>query len=248
MTKHGTAESYYVDNTRFLVKLLLGLHYVYGKDFVYYLQPGAMHVGSYFGLRFGQMLKWFFGKPAKPISASIEARQNAAVAGHVTVLNTLVTYDNGVVLSDMDAVYSDTQNALHIDRTGEVHPLHEGETEIIYEKDGVRAVKPMQLVNALSEDVLVYVKAHVPEDTPRDDPIVFHFFRDQYVILNREKENTYTGFIGVPRDWSFDSHFTRCAENRDRKRECYGNGSEVERRVIAMEDQYLEYTIEKWKE
>lgn len=244
----GTAESYYVDNTRFLVKLLLGLHYVCGKDFVYYLQPGAMHVGSYFGLRFGQMLKWFFGKPAKPISASIEARQNAAVAGHVTVLNTLVTYDNGVVLSDMDAVYSDTQNALHIDRTGEVHPLHEGETEIIYEKDGVRAVKPMQLVNALSEDVLVYVKAHVPEDTPRDDPIVFHFFRDQYVILNREKENTYTGFIGVPRDWSFDSHFTRCAENRDRKRECYGNGSEVERRVIAMEDQYLEYTIEKWKE
>ena len=69
-------------------------------------------------------------------------------------------------------------------------------------KIGVRAVKPMQLVNALSEDVLVYVKAHVPEDTPRDDPIVFHFFRDQYVILNREKENTYTGFIGVPRDWS----------------------------------------------
>ena len=72
------------------------------------------------------MLKWFFGKPAKPVSASIEARQNSAVAGHVTVLNTLVTYDNGVVLSDMDAVYSDTQNALRIERTGEVHPIHEG--------------------------------------------------------------------------------------------------------------------------
>lgn len=244
----GTAEAYYVDNTRFLIKLLFGLGYIYGKDFVYYLQPGAMHTGNCFGPRYGQMMKWFFGKPAVPMSASIEARQDSAVAGHVTVLNTLVTYDNGVVLSDMDAEYSDTQNALCIERTGEVHPLQTGETEIVYEKNGIRAVKRMRLVNSLSEDVLVYVRAHVPEDTPDGDPVVFHFFRDQYTVLKKENEKEYSGFIGVPRDWSFDSHFTRCAENRDNKRECYADGGEVERRVVAMEDQHLEYMIEKWKD
>ena len=244
----GTAEAYYVDNTRVLVKLLKGLGYEYGKDFVYYLQPGAMHAGSCFGPRFGQMLKWFFGKPAHPVSATIEARQNSATAGHVTVLNTLVTYDNGVILSDMNAQYTDTAHALKIDSTGEVHPLHAGETEIVYEKNGINAVKPMMLLNSLSEDVLIYVKVHVPEDTPKDGPIVYHFFRDQYVVLQHEERNVYSGFIGVPRDWSFDGHFTRCAENRDKKRECYLDKGEVERRVVAMENQYLEYTVERWKE
>ena len=182
------------------------------------------------------------------MSATIEARQNSATAGHVTVLNTLVTYDNGVILSDMNAQYTDTAHALKIDSTGEVHPLHAGETEIVYEKNGINAVKPMMLLNSLSEDVLIYVKVHVPEDTPKDGPIVYHFFRDQYVVLQHEERNVYSGFIGVPRDWSFDGHFTRCAENRDKKRECYLDKGEVERRVVAMENQYLEYTVERWKE
>ena len=239
----GGAEAYYVDNIRALVKLFLGLGYHDGKDFAFYMQPGARHSGEYFGPRFEQMMKWFFGKPAKPVSAEILSRDNAAVSGHITVLNTLVTYDNGVILSDMDACYRDTAGLADIDSTGEVHPHAVGSTVICYQKNGITAQKPMTLVNALSEDILLYIKATIPENTPQDGPIVYHFFRDQYLILDKKEDRVYEGFIGVPRDWCFDGHFTRCAENRDKKTELTLN-----RRVVCEESQHLEYTIDGWKE
>ena len=239
----GGAEAYYVDNARSLVKLFNGLGYHYGQDYVFYMQPGARHSGEYFGPRFEQMMKWFFGRPAKPVSAQILARDNASVSGHVTILNTLVTYDNGIVLSDMDANYQDTAGLTSIEKTGEVHPHSTGETVIRYEKDGLIAEKPMTIVNSLSEDILLNVRVTIPEDTPKDGPIVYHFFRDQYFILDKKSDTVYEGFIGVPRDWCFDGHFTRCAENRDKKTE-----NTPYRRVECLESQWLEYHVDGWKE
>lgn len=245
----GSAEAYYVDNTRFLVKLLYGLGYKYNEDFVYYLQPDASHCGEFFAPRYRQMLLWFFGEKSEVDKCEILARNDAAVAGHVTVLNTLVHYKNGVVISDMDAVYTvKPADALKVAPTGEVTVNHAGSAVIHYEKDGVLAQKALELHNSLSEDVLIYVTADVPDDTPKDDPIVFHFFRDQYFTLQRGDDGRYRGFIGVPRDWRFDSHFTRCEENRDKKRECTAEGGHVDRRVIAEENLYLEYAVENWLE
>ncbi len=245
----GSAEAYYVDNTRFLVKLFNGLGYKYNEDFVYYLQPDATHCGAYFAPRYRQMLLWFFGKKSPVTYCEIVARDDVAVVGHVTVLNTLVHYQNGLVISDMDARYTiEPAEGLSVAPTGEVTAHNAGEAVICYVNGGITAEKQVTILNALSEDVLIYVTVTVPDNTPQDGPIVYHFFRDQFFILERGSDGKYRGFIGVPRDWRFDGHFTRCAENRDRKRECTATGEQVDRRVIAEETLHLEYTVEAWLE
>lgn len=246
----GSAEAYYVDNTRFLVKMLYGLGYSYGNDFVYFLQPDAAHRGEFFAPRFRQMLIWFFGEPGEVQKCEIIAPDTAAVAGYELVLNTLVTYSNDVTLSDMDATYTvEPADLLSVDgRTGKVTAFHAGEGVIRYTGGGITAEKHVKVVNSLSEDVLVYVTVSIPVDTPKDGPIVYHFFRDQYVVLEACDDGKYRGFIGVPRAWRFDSHFTRCVENRDKRRECTLRGGAVERRVVAEEEVHLQCTVEKWLE
>ena len=113
---------------------------------------------------------------------------------------------------------------------------------------GPRQKKRITVHNSLSEDVLIYVTVTVPEDTPKEDPIVYHFFRDQYLVLAPCGNGRYNGLIGVPRGWRFDGHFTRCIENRDKKRECTLNGEQVDRRVIAEKELHLDYVVEKWQE
>ena len=106
--------------------------------------------------------------------------------------------------------------------------------------------KQVTAINSLSGSVLLNISVEVPENTPQDEPVVYHFFRDQYCILNRKEKNVFTGSIGVPRDWEFYGHFGRCIENRDLKTECTKEGKEVNRFVRASESQSLYYVVEKW--
>lgn len=245
----GSAESYYVDNTRCLAKILLSLGYEYGKDLAYYAEPGAIHEPMFFVPRMRQMLKWFFSEKTEPVKCEIGGLPEAAVAGHRSVLNTMVTYANGVTLTDLDAEYDvDPKDVLSVSRTGEIDAKRAGIAQIRYKKNGLCAEKTVTVFNSLSESVLMHITAKVPEDTPADDLVVFHFFRDQYLVLDKYSDGLYRGYIGIPRGWEFDGHFTRCIENRDRKRECTRGGDRVDRRVIADQELHLEYTVERWLE
>lgn len=246
----GTAEAYYVDNTRFLLQLLCGLGYAYGRDIAYSLEEGASHCAKYFEKRFAHMMLWFFGESAPVCSCEIFARDDAAVAGHVTVLNTRVRYQNGMVLSDMAAEYrAEPAGAVRIEKNGEVHPLiGTGTVKITCQCGGQTAEKTLTLKNALSRDVILSVTANVPADTPPGGQITYQFFRDQSLPLERCADGKYRGFIGVPRDWCFDGYITRCQPHCSQQCEVAEAAGAADRRIQARENVNVEYTVKAWAE
>lgn len=244
----GMAESYYVDNTRELCRIFTGLNYRQGEDLLYLIQPDAVHTEQYFSQRFRMLLLWMFGKLAKPKTAAILGRNTVAVNGYPAMLNTVVIYENGIMSSDMGANYEAApEGILTVGPMGEVRALHPGEAVITYKNGDLTVSKHVSAVNALSESVLLSISVEIPEETPAEDPIVFHFFRDQSCILKPQSKNTYSGSIGVPRDWEFYGHFSRSIENRDQNRECTRDGNEVNRFIRASENQSLYYTVERWE-
>lgn len=245
----GMCESYYVDNARELYQIFKSVGYEQGENLNFLVQPDAVHTEAYFSQRFRMMLLWMFGEKAKIKDVSIFGAEKAAVSGHKTVLNTVITYENGVMSSDMDAQYQIApEGILDITPEGIVCAKHSGEAVITYRNGEWKTEKAIKVVNSLSQDIILNIIADIPEATPKEDPIVYHFFRDQYVVLEHVRENTYAGSIGVPRDWQFYGHFTRCIENRDKKRECTITGQEVDRYVCASGNQTIHYIVEKWKE
>lgn len=245
----GMAEAYYVDNTRELYRIFAGIGYRQGVDLNYLAQPDAVHTEQYFGQRFRMILLWMLGEKTKPKAAAVQGRNTVSVNGYPAVLNTVLVYENGIMSSDMNASYEvEPEGILEIDPAGEIKAVHPGEAVITYKNGDLVVNKQVTAVNSLSGSVLLNISVEVPEDTPEEDPVVYHFFRDQYCVLKRKSRNVFTGSIGVPRDWEFYGHFGRCAENRDIKKECTKGGGEVNRFVRVCESQSLYYVVEKWKE
>lgn len=245
----GMAESYYVDNTRELYHILTGIGYEQGKDLLYLAEPEAVHTEQYFAQRFRMLLLWMFGKRTEPKTAAILGSGQAALNGYTTVINTVVIYENGVMYSDMNGNYRcDPPGIFNVEPDGEIRAIKPGKAVITYENGDLTATKEMVAVNALSKDILLHILVEVPSDTPKGEPIVYHFFRDQYCVLEKKSETLYEGEIGVPRDWEFYGHFCRCVENRDKNRECTADGKEVNRFVRTSKNQTLHYVVEAWEE
>lgn len=245
----GMVESYYVDNARELYKIYSSLGYKQGKDLWFLAQPGAIHTERYFRERFKMLLLWMFGKTPKAKSCVILGNDTVSVGGMPMVCNVIVIYENGVMGSDMDADFDIREPGIvEINGNGEIRALCQGETEIIYHNETLTANKHIKAVNSLSRDILLEIYADIPEDTPEQEPIVFHFFRDQYCILQKKEDNLYHGLIGIPRDWEFFGHFTRCVENRDMKTECTHDGQPVNRYIKADDNIVMHYKVEKWSD
>ena len=245
----GMAESYYVDNTRELYHILRGLGYEQGKDLHYLAEPEAVHTEQYFAQRFRMLLLWIFGKKTEPKTVTILGSDTAALNGYATMINTVIIYENGIMQSDMEGSYrSDPPGILKVEPHGEVRAVSAGRAMVTYEKGNLKAAKEIRVVNALSRDVLLHILVEIPRETPQGDPIVYHFFRDQYCVLEKKSDTLYEGELGVPRDWEFYGHFCRCIEDRDKKRECTADRKEVNRFVRTSKNQTLHYVVEAWQE
>ena len=245
----GMEESYYVDNIRELYKIFHSLGYQQKKNLLCFIQPGAVHTERYFAERFRMMLIWMFGDMGIPRTAEILGRDQISISGHTAYYNTVVACDGGVMYSDMEAEYRfEPEGIAAIEKGGEAKGLKTGSTRILYENQEAQAEKDISVVKAMSPGIILDISVQVPPDTSLEEPVVYHFFRDQYCVLQKKENGLYEGSIGIPRDWEFFGHMGRSEQNRDKRRECTAKGELVDRFIKASESQHVFYVVEAWNE
>lgn len=247
----GEGEDHYVDYTKDVVELLLKKGYRSGKDLMYYQVPMAVHSENDWGKRIHIPLIYFFGDIGKPISCKLEGLDVVGIRGKRICMNPIVTYDSGIMISQIDGDYSvDYPEILDVCKVGTVYGKSEGRANITFHYNGVHCTKQYTVLKRLSDFVNVTIQVQVPDKTPNEADIYMGTYVTMPLKLSRIGDKSYQGRFSFPRGLVVSFKFRREADvfgKADLTIEKDRNRNDVElRKFQATADMELFYTIENW--
>jgi enterochelin esterase-like enzyme len=235
----GDAEGIYTRPVRELVDVLLAQGCVPNIDLFYYLEPDAAHRETYWGKRLLNPLLLFFGKKGTPVSVELQGEDILGVGSEPLTVNPIVQYDNGLRCTDLTGSYHvDEPEVLFVQQGSRLTGLSQGIARVSFWSQGVETSRSFQVVSSLPDVVQVYLRAHVPDETPDVEHIYYGT-----LPLNRIGKNLYEGQYILPRGFALADVFTCGMRNFERGQD----GSPMPLRLLrSQEDTEIEYRISRW--
>jgi hypothetical protein len=236
----GEAEGHYIDNARKYQKLLVQAGYKPNVDLVYYEAPEAAHSEVDWAARVHAPLIYFFGDIGNASKCELYGRTTVGVRGMKARINTVVEFDSGFMMTDINGNYiSGDSNLIEIETDGTIIAKECGKIDVIYRFNELRNVKEFILIEELSEFVDVSLKVTVPASTLENDSVNL-----LGVPLQKLGKDIYGGDFRLPRDWMISFRFTRGWVD---KVEVSADRKTIPHRLFkASEHAKLTYVIENW--
>ena len=215
-----------------------------GKSMAFYHVPEAAHFEADWAERLHAPFIFFFGDIGRKKSVKLLGRKTAGLAGMITRINTVVEYDSGFIMSDLNGSYvSSDPSVLEVKPDGALMPKKEGSAKITYRSDGIETSAEYTVVPELSDMVEISVTAKVPENTEESEPVTMNEFR-----LHKVKTGLYAGKFVIPRDSAFAFKFAQGDSFVNPVVEQDSFHQDIPyRRFKAAENMNLHYIVESWK-
>jgi hypothetical protein len=161
------------------------------------------------------------------------------VAGQTLHVNPLVHYDSGFCMTAFSGEYRVANpELLFVQPYNRLCGLMEGESDVTFTFDGLRATRRYQIVPGLSDVVHLHLRAYTPPESPDFPQIWF----SRYPLM-RTSRSCYEGFYTFPRGFALRAVFSWDMRKFER---CADGSPRPYRLLCAREDATIDCTIECW--
>ena len=249
----GGGEPDYVCRTENVVKEFYKAGYLFERDFLYYREPMGIHTEETWGKRVFMSLLYFFGEIGNPVSMELKGIEDLPLNSNIGSLNCLVTYESGVIASNLSADYFvENREILQIEPDGRITTKTNGETGIYCTYDSLTAKKQISVSDLYQEKVTITVYVKVPEKTPENSSVYFGSFTKMPFKLDRVDGRIYKGEFQAERGDVITFRLRR-EENTfgsgDRTAEVGADGEQVGvRQILADGDKILFLEVKNWRD
>lgn len=235
----GGAEGFFMaSHVKQLADAMLEAGWKHGEELYYLEDMEAAHSEWDWSRRAHMPLLHFFGRKGTPVQAALEGPDIAGVTGPLTVINAVVTLDNGIRFSQLEGSYrTEHPDILEVTPDGRLLAKKPGTTTVYFEHEGLEASRQYTVIEQLSETVEIDLEIHVPETTPEDAELYATF------PVPKLAKGLYGVSIRLPRHLTFDFLITRGYD----KEEVDSDYNQLPyRRLVADIDKKVSYTVSNW--
>jgi predicted alpha/beta superfamily hydrolase len=224
-----------VSQARRVAEPMLANGFEAGRDLAFYFDPEAAHTQQAWGNRLHAPLLYMFGNAAgAPQAIRVYGRTKIGLRGIHARLYPNVEYDNGFVMSLLEAEYEvDQPEIATVEANGSVIARRVGVTTATVRYAGLQTSFSLEVVPEITETVQIDITVEVPPDTPVDDRIYAGF------EIPKVGDGLYRGSFVLPRDLKFDVPLINHLGRYEAK--------PANRRFSTENDASLHFVINEWE-
>ncbi len=229
-----------VDHVKQIVRSLLAQGMKYEDQVVFLQDINALHSERFWEHRMTSALQYFFGHKGHLISAEMNGINQVGISGMETEINTVLTFDSGLVISDLNGKYDvENTNIIDVKPDGQIGARSVGTTRVIYRREGIQTARTYSVRDYVEEFVTVSVHISVPSSTPSNASI----FCGGIEIPATER-NTYSRNFRVRRGSGFDFGVSQSIHVH----EVTHDGNRIHRSCVVDDDLTLDIEVQAWSD
>lgn len=243
----GEKEPCLLDYSKKVVDILIEKGCVDGQNLMYYEVPDGFHSEKDWGARVNGPLIYFFGQIGEPIAVKMQGRDKIGPEETLVRINTILTYDSGLVRSDLSTnYYVEDKSILTISTDGTISPKMEGETRVSYHCNHIEASRVYRIQKGITKDIFINFKIKVPENTPKEAMIGADTYSPLTLVMKKISEGYYQGTFHVPRGLKINYRIKMMHDNHFHLEKDTNHCDIPLRELCALEDTEVLCVVDNW--